>query len=138
VRARDETDPSFVIMAQCYARDAVNGGLEEVRARVRRYREQAGVDWVQFEGPHSADEIATVRDGLDCWFSAMQVGHPLSHQQHLDLALAAAWYTVVPALVLQSAAYEFLEQFNARGIDAWTEYRPAHKETFDKLAALGR
>jgi hypothetical protein len=96
------------------------------------------VDWVQFEGPHSADEIATVRDGLDCWFSAMQVGHPLSHQQHLDLALAAAWYTVVPALVLRSAAYEFLEQFNARGIDAWTEYRAAHKETFDKLAALGR
>jgi hypothetical protein len=30
VRARDERDPDFVIMGQCYACDAVNGGMGEL------------------------------------------------------------------------------------------------------------
>ena len=35
-------------MAQCYARDAAGGTLEDTIARLRAYREHAGVDWVQF------------------------------------------------------------------------------------------
>src|SRR4051812_3220158 len=30
VDAKNEVDPDFVVMAQCYARDAVGGGLEEL------------------------------------------------------------------------------------------------------------
>ena len=49
VDMKNEVDPDFVIMAQCYARDAANGGLEDCFQRLRAYEEIAGVDWVQFE-----------------------------------------------------------------------------------------
>ena len=32
---RDELDPDFIIMAQCYARDAVNSGLEDAIERLK-------------------------------------------------------------------------------------------------------
>jgi 2-methylisocitrate lyase-like PEP mutase family enzyme len=48
-------------MAQCYARDASDGTLEDTIARLRAYREEAGVDWIQFESPHSIDKIRAAR-----------------------------------------------------------------------------
>src|SRR3954469_11786545 len=59
VDMKNELDPDFVVMAQCYARDAANGGLEDALARLKAYREIAGVDWVQLESPHSVEEIRT-------------------------------------------------------------------------------
>src|SRR6516165_2938244 len=61
VDMKNELDPDFVIMAQCYARDAANGGLEDCLQRLRAYEDVAGVDWVQFESPHSVDEIQQAR-----------------------------------------------------------------------------
>src|SRR3984893_5630186 len=61
VDMKQELDPDFVIMAQCYARDAANGGLEDCLERLRAYEEVAGVDWVQFESPHAVDEIQQAR-----------------------------------------------------------------------------
>src|SRR5207247_3657450 len=52
VDMKHELDPDFVIMAQCYARDAANGGLEDCLQRLHAYEDVAGVDWVQFESPH--------------------------------------------------------------------------------------
>jgi hypothetical protein len=72
------------------------------------------------------------------WFSATLRGAFLTAQQNLDLSLAAAWHTLVPVLVLQSAAYEFLQEYNERGMDAWTDYRAAHADTFAALAKLGK
>src|SRR5438105_1209901 len=43
----NELDPDFVVMAQCYARDASNGSLEDCLARLKGYKAEAGVDWVQ-------------------------------------------------------------------------------------------
>src|SRR6201988_4621873 len=57
VYMKNELDPNFVVMAQCYARDASDGTLEDTIARLRAYREEARVDWVKFESPHSIDEI---------------------------------------------------------------------------------
>ena len=34
VDAKNEIDPDFVIMAQCYARNAVNGGMAEILKRL--------------------------------------------------------------------------------------------------------
>src|SRR5688500_4193752 len=53
VDMKNELDSNFVIMAQCYARDAANSGLQDCIARLKAYREEAGVDWVQLESPHS-------------------------------------------------------------------------------------
>src|ERR1700752_2656080 len=63
VDMKNELDPDFVVMAQCYARDAANGGLDDALARLKAYREAAGVDWVQLESPHSVDEIRLARGG---------------------------------------------------------------------------
>src|SRR5436305_5886484 len=57
VDMKNELDPNFVIMAQCYARDAANGGLDDALHRLAAYETVAGVDWVQLESPHSPDEI---------------------------------------------------------------------------------
>src|SRR3954471_1730458 len=61
VDMKNELDPDFVVMAQCYARDAANSSFEDTLVRLKAYREQAGVDWVQLESPHSTDEIKRAR-----------------------------------------------------------------------------
>src|SRR5580704_7093099 len=65
VDMKNELDPNFVVMAQCYARDAANGGLDDALLRMRAYREDAGVDWVQLESPHSVEEIKAARAAVD-------------------------------------------------------------------------
>src|SRR5947207_5843542 len=45
VDMKNELDPAFVIMAQCYARDAVNGSLAACIERLRAYQDKGGVDW---------------------------------------------------------------------------------------------
>src|SRR6266436_3175411 len=65
VDMKNELDPDFVVMAQCYARDASVGTLEDTIARMRAYREEARVDWVQFESPHSIDEIRAARAAVN-------------------------------------------------------------------------
>src|SRR6266576_2602654 len=61
VHMKNELDPHFVVMAQCYARDAENSGLEDCLVRLKAYRTEAGVDWVQLESPHSVEEIRLAR-----------------------------------------------------------------------------
>src|SRR5687767_7381742 len=52
VDMKNELDPNFVVMAQCYARDAANSSFEDTLVRLKAYKEDAGVDWVQLESPH--------------------------------------------------------------------------------------
>lgn len=133
VRARDALDPSFVIMAQCYARDAVNGGMPALLERLHAYENDGGVDWVQFEAPHSMDEIASARDVTTGWLSAMRGRLPraLTLSEHADLRLDAAWYTFLPGRVLVAECLRFMRDFEKRGVDAWTEYEVAHAELLE-------
>jgi len=131
VDARDEIDPDFVIMAQCYARDATNGGMAETLRRLRLYEREGGVDWVQFEAPHSVAEIKRTRRFVRGPFSAMK-GHlprALSLQEHRALRLNAAWYTFLPDLVLKASAWSFLKSFQKNGIAAWSEFAAARPDT---------
>ena len=41
--AKNEIDPDFVIMAQCYARNAVNGGMAETLKRLRLYEKEGAL-----------------------------------------------------------------------------------------------
>src|SRR4051794_17674410 len=61
VDMKNELDPDFVVMAQCYARDADNSDLEDCLQRLKAYKMDAGVDWVQLESPHSIEEIKRAR-----------------------------------------------------------------------------
>ena len=131
VDAKNEIDPDFVIMAQCYARNAVNGGMAETLKRLRLYETKAGVDWVQFEAPHSVQEIERARKAVKGPFSAMkgQLPRALTLEEHRALKLNAAWYTFLPDLVLKASAWSFLETFQDRGIGAWFEFLEKNPDT---------
>jgi 2,3-dimethylmalate lyase len=131
VDAKNEIDPDFVIMAQCYARNAVNGGMAETLKRLRLYETKAGVDWVQFEAPHSVQEIERARKAVKGPFSAMkgQLPRALTLAEHGALKLNAAWYTFLPDLVLKASAWSFLETFQDRGISAWFEFLEKNPDT---------
>jgi len=131
VDAKNEIDPDFVIMAQCYARNAVNGGMAETLKRLRLYETEAGVDWVQFEAPHSVQEIERARKAVKGPFSAMkgQLPRALTLEEHGALKLNAAWYTFLPDLVLKASAWSFLETFQDRGISAWFEFLEKNPDT---------
>ncbi len=131
VDAKNEIDPNFVIMAQCYARNAVNGGMAEMLKRLRLYEKDGGVDWVQFEAPHSVAEIKRARKVVKGPFSAMkgQLTRALTLEEHKELGLNAAWYTFLPDQVLKISSWRFLESFKKKDMRAWYEFLEEHPET---------
>ncbi len=131
VDMKNELDPDFVIMSQCYARNAVGGGLAETLLRLRLYEKEAGVDWVQFEAPHSVEEIKQARKAVKGPFSAMQgqLPRPLSLSEHKALGLNAAWYTFIPDRVLKAASWSFLKNFQKKGIQAWHDVQAELPDT---------
>src|SRR4051794_35050587 len=128
VDMRDELDPSFVVMAQCYTRDATNGGLEACIERLRAYEAQGGVDWVQFESPHSVDEIKQARAAVKAVLSFMKGKMPryLSAEEHLALGVNVAWYPGFTHHVMWAAMWEFMRDFQARGVPAWEDFQKKH------------
>lgn len=130
VEARDELDPSFVIMAQCYARDAVGGNLSTCIERLNLYLREAQVDWVQFESPHSVEEVREARASVHGVLSAMQgkLPKPLTLEEHRSIGLNAAWYTFLPDQVLKTASLEFMQDFQQRGMEAWFDFQAQHQD----------
>ncbi len=124
VDMKNELDPNFVVMAQCYARDAANGGLDNALARLKAYREEAGVDWVQLESPHSVDEIKLARAVLEGPFSFMKgkLGRYLGLDEHLALGVTIAWYPGFTHHVTWAALWDFMEAFRERGVAAWDDF----------------
>ena len=129
VAARDEIDPSFVVMAQCYARDAINGDLETLLRRLALYETEGRCDWVQFESPHSTEELHQARNAVDGNLSAMQgkLPRPLTISEHAEIGLDAAWYTGFPGQVASAAVAEFFEDFATRGTDVWYSWQDAER-----------
>ena len=130
VDMKNELDPNFVVMAQCYARDAANSNLDDTLARLKAYREVAGVDWVQLESPHSPDEIKLARAAVSCPLSFMKgkLGRYLSLEEHLALGVTIAWYPGFTHHVLWAAMWDFMQDFNKRGIAAWEDFVERRKD----------
>ena len=124
VDMKNEIDPSFVVMAQCYARDALGGTIEDTIARMKAYREEADVDWVQFESPHSVAEIKAARTAIEGPFSFMRgkLGRYLSLDEHLALGVNIAWYPGFTHAVTWAALWDFMMAFQARGTQAWDDF----------------
>src|ERR671935_274671 len=129
VDMKNELDPDFVVMAQCYARDAANGGLEDALSRLRAYEEVAGVDWVQFESPHSVEEIQQARARVTGPFSFMRGKLPryLSLDEHRALGVSIAWYPSFTHEVMYAALWDFLQDFQARGLAAWEAFQASRQ-----------
>ena len=130
VDMKNEIDPDFVIMAQCYARDADNGGLDDCITRLKAYREVAGVDWVQLESPHSTDEIKRARGGVEGPFSFMKGKLPryLTLDEHLALGVNIAWLPSFTHHVTWAAVWDFMQAYNANGIKAWDDFRESRRD----------
>jgi 2-methylisocitrate lyase-like PEP mutase family enzyme len=124
VDMKNELDPDFVVMAQCYARDAANGGFEDALARMKAYRGEAGVDWVQLESPHSVDEIKLARAVVEGPFSFMKgrLGRYLGLDEHLALGVTIAWYPGFTHQVTWAALWDFMTAFQEHGVRAWDEF----------------
>src|SRR5215469_2751133 len=124
VDMKNEFDPNFVVMAQCYARDAANGGLDDALVRLKAYREAAKVDWVQLESPHSTEEIKLARAAVEGPFSFMKgkLGRYLGLDEHLALGVTIAWYPGFTHHVTWAALWDFMEAFRQRGVTAWDEF----------------
>src|SRR5437762_6667053 len=129
VDMKNELDPDFVVMAQCYARDAANGSLESCLERLRAYERDAGVDWVQFESPHSQDEIRQARAAVKGTLSFMRGKLPryLSAEEHLALGVNVAWYPGFTHHVIWAALWDFMRDFEKRGVAAWDDFQLARK-----------
>ena len=130
VDMKNELDPDFVVMAQCYARDAANGGFDEALLRLQAYEREAGVDWVQLESPHSVAEIERARALLAGPFSFMKGKLPgyLSLDEHLALGVNIAWFPGFTHHVTWAALYDFMQAFNARGMAAWDDFVASRKD----------
>ena len=124
VDMKNEIDPNFVIMAQCYARDADNSDFADTLRRLKAYKEDAGVDWVQLEAPHSVEEIKQARAAVMGPFSFMKGKLPthLSLDEHLALGVNIAWLPGFTHHVVWAALSDFMQDFNARGIAAWEDF----------------
>jgi 2-methylisocitrate lyase-like PEP mutase family enzyme len=129
VDMKNELDPDFVVVAQCYARDAANGGFEDALSRLKAYREEAGVDWVQLESPHSVEEIKAARATIDGPFSFMKgkLGRYLGLDEHLALGVTIAWYPGFTHHVTWAALWDFMTAFQARGTAAWDDFVESRK-----------
>jgi 2-methylisocitrate lyase-like PEP mutase family enzyme len=110
--------------------------MGELLRRLRLYETQGGVDWVQFESPHSVDEIKRARRVVKGPFSAMKGRLPraLTLKEHEEIGLNAAWYTFLPDLVLKTAAWSFFQDFKDKDMRAWDEFAVYRR----RKAALGR
>src|SRR6266699_5205667 len=130
VDMKNELEPNFVVMAQCYARDALDGTLEDTIARLRAYREEAGVDWVQFESPHSVDEIRAARAAVAGPFSFMKgkLGRYLDLDEHLALGVNIAWYPGFTHAVTWAALWDFMTAFQSGGVKAWGAFVESRRD----------
>src|SRR4030095_5652674 len=114
--------------AQCYARDATNGGMGELLERLNAYLTRGTVDWGQFESPHSGEEVWQAGGAVSGTLSVMQgkLPKPLTLAEHFALGLRIAWYTFLPDQVLKATSWKFLREFQERDIDAWTDFQAKH------------
>lgn len=130
VDMKNELDPNFVVMAQCYARDAANSSLDDALVRLKAYKEDAGVDWVQLESPHSTEEIKRARAVVSGPFSFMKgkLGRFIGLEEHLALGVNIAWYPGFTHHVTWAALWDFMQAFQERGVAAWEDFVASRKD----------
>ncbi len=130
VDRKRELDPNFVVIAQCYAGEAANGGLDEALRRMKAYREVGEVDWVQFTAPRSLDEVKRARQVVQGPFSIMQgfLQPPPTNEDLLALGINLAWMPRPTHLVTYAALYDYVRDYMDRGTAATGEFMERHKE----------
>jgi len=98
--------------------------------RLAAYRNEAGVDWVQLESPHSMDEIKQARAAVTGPLSFMKGKLPryLSFDEHLALGVTIAWLPSFSHHVAWAALSDFMADFADRGVAAWESFVESRKD----------
>jgi 2-methylisocitrate lyase-like PEP mutase family enzyme len=130
VDCKRELDPDFAVIAQCYAGEAANGGLQEALHRMQLYKEVGEVDWVQFTAPRSLDEVKQARQAVSGPFSIMQgfMQPPLSNDELLGLGINIAWMPRPTHMVTYAALYDYVQDYMARGTIATQDFQQRHQD----------
>lgn len=130
VDRKRELDPNFVVIAQCYAGEASNGGLDHALRRMKTYEEIGGVDWVQFTAPRNVDDVKRAREVVEGPFSIMQgfMQQPLSNGELLAMGINLAWMPRPTHMVTQAALYDYIKDFMERGPQATDDFQERNKD----------
>ena len=111
-------------------RDAENSGLEDCFVELKAYREEAGVDWVQFESPHSIEEIRRARalsERAVFVHEGQAAAISVRSKSISRSAINIAWFPGFTHHVLWAALWDFMTDFQSRGIAAWEDFRRARR-----------
>lgn len=119
--------PDFFIIGQSDAREAPNGSLEDAIERMVAY-EKVGVDIIQMRHPRDAGEVRQVRAALKgpFGFMLMKGGVNPSLQEQMDLGAQMAWFPGFVQNVLQRALFEFMTNYQEKGVEAYAEFEKKH------------
>ncbi len=140
VDMKNELDPDFVVMAQCYAGEAEGATLDDALDRMKAYKDTGGVDWVQLSAPRSAEEITRARRAIAGPFSVMQ-GHmpsPLNNEELLELGVTIAWVPGITHRVTYVALYDFVKDYMERGSQAISDFESRNADHPFVRGALAR
>ena len=96
----------------------------------KAYETEAGVDWVQLESPHSMDEISARAPRSKGPLSFMKGKLPryLGLDEHLALGINIAWYPGFTHQVMWAALWDFMQDFQKRGIAAWEDFQASRQD----------
>ena len=128
VDVRNELDPDVIIMARTDARGAVGGSLEEVIRRGKTYLD-VGSDIIFAEGLQSREEVRQVREALkDCllFITPNAIEPRLTQEEYKELGICMAGCHI--SNIGTVAMYDFLEEFQKRGMDAYIEFQERYKD----------
>ena len=115
VDMKNELDPNFVIMAQCYARDAANGGLDDACSGWRRMKPRPasiGCNSNRRIRPmKSARRAQAVNGPLS--FMKGKLPRYLSLEEHLALGVTIAWLPGFTHHIGWAALSDFMADFSS-------------------------
>lgn len=137
LEARDERDPSLVVIGRTDARAAENGSLDEAIARANAFGD-AGADLVYVQGPQSMDEVRRVAEAVE--YPQMYEGAGTSPRLGIeeaaefgfDLLHYARGVTYATVLAVES----YVEDLAAEGTPAFEELETTFRDSYGDLQVL--
>lgn len=131
VDAARELDPDFVIVARCDMIGAENGGFEMAVQRCMAYVEQAGVDAIWINTVQSAEEARAACQRIPGPVIPLFGGPPPvpALADYQNMGAAAVLFPGLTTSVGLQAAWDHLNDFKARGVEAQREWAARGRES---------
>jgi 2-methylisocitrate lyase-like PEP mutase family enzyme len=134
VRAKNEIDPDFVIVARCDTLGAENGGFEDALKRSIAYIKDGGADlvWVNsIESRAQTKEACAQIPGpvMVIWGGTEEPAPTIPEWEQLGVRIAL--YPTIASVAGMHAAWQLMSDFKARGTQALDDWRDSRKLSAD-------